>query len=112
MEDNSMAPTDADFQVETAEELAFIEPIWQHPLDDGPRLAYADWLDERGDPRGELIRLQCQWPSWYQSGPRGLVRRERMEALIRDHGRRWVDPEGLPWGVRISYERGMPLASC
>jgi uncharacterized protein (TIGR02996 family) len=28
--------------------------------DDGPRLVYADWLDEHGDPRGEFIRVQCE----------------------------------------------------
>jgi uncharacterized protein (TIGR02996 family) len=30
------------------------------PTADAPRLVYADWLMERGDPRGELIRLQCE----------------------------------------------------
>ncbi len=29
------------------------------PADDAPRLVYADWLMQRGDPRGELIALQC-----------------------------------------------------
>src|SRR5688500_2551195 len=28
--------------------------------DDAPRLVYADWLAERGDPRGECIRVQCR----------------------------------------------------
>lgn len=27
--------------------------------DDEPRLVYADWLQSRGDPRGELIMIQC-----------------------------------------------------
>jgi uncharacterized protein (TIGR02996 family) len=29
------------------------------PDEDGPRLVYADWLSDRGDPRGELIVVQC-----------------------------------------------------
>ncbi len=29
------------------------------PLDDGPRLAYADWLVDGGEGRAELIRVQC-----------------------------------------------------
>src|SRR2546422_761256 len=37
----------------------FLRAICAHPDDDGPRLVYADWLDERGDPRGEFIRVQC-----------------------------------------------------
>jgi uncharacterized protein (TIGR02996 family) len=29
--------------------------------DDGPRLVYADWLDDHGDPeRAEFIRVQCR----------------------------------------------------
>jgi uncharacterized protein (TIGR02996 family) len=30
------------------------------PDDDAPRLVYADWLMQRGDPRGELIAVQCR----------------------------------------------------
>ncbi|HEY5936903.1 MAG TPA: TIGR02996 domain-containing protein, partial [Kofleriaceae bacterium] len=29
------------------------------PADDAARLVYADWLLEQGDPRGELIQLEC-----------------------------------------------------
>ncbi len=34
--------------------------IVSDPADIGARLAYADWLEERGDPRGEFIRLQFE----------------------------------------------------
>jgi uncharacterized protein (TIGR02996 family) len=40
-------------------EAAFLEAVCADPAADGPRLIYADWLDEQGDPRGEFIRLQC-----------------------------------------------------
>lgn len=36
----------------------FLAEILAHPDDDGPRLIYADWLEERGDPRAALIRVQ------------------------------------------------------
>jgi uncharacterized protein (TIGR02996 family) len=39
---------------------AFIAAIHAAPDDDGPRLMYADWLTEHGDPRGEFIRVQCE----------------------------------------------------
>lgn len=39
---------------------AFIAAIIANPADDLPRLIFADWLDERGDPRGEFIRVQCE----------------------------------------------------
>ena len=37
-------------------ELAFLAEIVDLPAEDGPRLIYADWLEERGDPRGDLLR--------------------------------------------------------
>ncbi len=43
-----MAPDDA----------PFLKAIRAAPDDDLPRLIYADRLDDRGDPRGEFIRLQ------------------------------------------------------
>jgi uncharacterized protein (TIGR02996 family) len=38
----------------------FLREILASPDDDAPRLIYADWLEERGDPRGEFIRVQCE----------------------------------------------------
>jgi uncharacterized protein (TIGR02996 family) len=39
---------------------AFIQAIREAPDDDAPRLIYADYLEEHGDPdRAEFIRLQC-----------------------------------------------------
>ena len=40
---------------------AFLQAVLAEPEDDAPRLIYADWLEERGDPRGAFIRLQCAW---------------------------------------------------
>jgi uncharacterized protein (TIGR02996 family) len=42
------------------DEAAFIRAIIERPDDDLPRLVMADFLDERGDPRGEFIRLQVE----------------------------------------------------
>lgn len=41
-----------------ADEAALIAAIEAAPDDDAPRMVYADWLLERGDPRGELIQIQ------------------------------------------------------
>jgi uncharacterized protein (TIGR02996 family) len=39
---------------------SFLQAIHENPDDDTPRLVYADWLDDHGDPlRAEFIRLQC-----------------------------------------------------
>jgi uncharacterized protein (TIGR02996 family) len=40
----------------------YLRAICRDPFDDGPRLVWADCLDERGDPRGEFIRVQCELP--------------------------------------------------
>ena len=37
---------------------AFLARIRAYPDDDAPRLVFADWLDEQGDPRGAFIRVQ------------------------------------------------------
>jgi uncharacterized protein (TIGR02996 family) len=39
-------------------EEAFERDILDHPFDDTRHLIYADWLEERGDERGEFLRLQ------------------------------------------------------
>ena len=45
------APPDPDIQ-------AFFAAIREAGDDTTPRLVFADWLEERGDPRAELVRLQ------------------------------------------------------
>src|SRR5262245_37254953 len=43
------------------EEPALLAAILADPEDDLPRLAYADWLDEHGNPeRAEFIRVECE----------------------------------------------------
>jgi len=40
---------------------AFLAAIAAAPEDDAPRLVYADWLEENGDPEhAEFIRVQCE----------------------------------------------------
>jgi uncharacterized protein (TIGR02996 family) len=39
-------------------EQTFIEAIRKNPDDEEARAVYADWLDQRGDPRGEYLRLE------------------------------------------------------
>lgn len=41
---------------------ALLRAICENPDDDAPRLIYADWLDEHGDPlQAEFIRLQIEY---------------------------------------------------
>lgn len=59
------------------------------PSDDSPRLLFANWLEQEGDPRGEYIRLQCELAAGtFLSRRQGL--KSRSEALFKDHGQRWL----------------------
>ena len=65
------------------------------PDDDAPRLVYADWLIERGDPLGELIALQCalaraEATDEMMEGETRAIERER--ALRRVYEDRWLGP--------------------
>src|SRR5262249_48004439 len=41
------------------QEQAFLQAVLEAPEGEAARLIYADWLEERGDPRGEFLRLEC-----------------------------------------------------
>ena len=42
------------------EREALLQTIAEKPEDDAPRLVFADWLEEHGEPMAELVRLQAQ----------------------------------------------------
>src|SRR5258707_731391 len=69
---------------------AFLQAIIDRPDDDAPRLIYADWLDERGDPRGEFIRVQCALAGMDEYDPRrwDLMARER--ELLSRYAPEWL----------------------
>jgi len=48
----------------------FLEAIAEAPDEDTPRLIYADWLMEQGDPRGEFIRCQVELARMDEADPR------------------------------------------
>src|ERR1700761_7535427 len=51
--------------------------------EDTPRLAYADWLDEHGDPdRAEFIRIQCRLANLSPSEPDWEDLSERKAELV------------------------------
>ena len=67
-----------------------LQAILARPLDDAPRLALAEALSCAGDPRGELIVVQCKL------GSKGLERAKRASITRRErelvalHGETWV----------------------
>jgi uncharacterized protein (TIGR02996 family) len=76
-------------------ESELVADVIAAPDDDAPRLVYADWLQERGDPRGELIALQCELVRADAADePPGRTRplREQVRALIAAHHDAWLGP--------------------
>jgi uncharacterized protein (TIGR02996 family) len=71
-------------------ERAFLQAILETPEEDGPRLVFADWLEDQGDTdRAEFIRLRIQ--SYHDSaiGRRNLP---RSASLLEANWARWVAP--------------------
>src|SRR5262249_58169856 len=74
-------------------EDAFLADILEHADDDTPRLVYADWLDEHGQPeRAEFIRVQCELERIPQDDPRRLALEDRAADLQRVWGAKWAQP--------------------
>ncbi|MBI1829849.1 MAG: TIGR02996 domain-containing protein [Planctomycetes bacterium] len=86
-------------------EHAFLQPILDNPDDDLPRLVFADWLEERGDPRGHFIRLQCQRAKLtrYDPGWKDLLSQE--SALLKRFEKDWSMPI-LRHVDEVQYRRG------
>ena len=77
---------------------ALLADIYANPDDDGPRLVYADLLLERGDPHGELIRLQLERG---RAGPVG----DRERWLLKQHGKDFLGALAPVLSFGWSYSR-------
>jgi uncharacterized protein (TIGR02996 family) len=72
---------------------AFLDDIITHPDDDAPRLIFADWLEDNGEPeRAEFIRLQIQRFALPADGPARWTPGPREVELLAAHGPRWRAP--------------------
>jgi uncharacterized protein (TIGR02996 family) len=92
-----------------AAEAALVAECHACPEADGPRLVYADWLEEHGEAeRAELIRVQCARCLLAEAEPawRALAAREA-ELVGRARGR-WREA----WGslCHVTFDRGLAVA--
>jgi uncharacterized protein (TIGR02996 family) len=97
---------------------AFLDSIREEPDDDGLRLIYADFLEDRGDPRGEFIRVQVELARMAQDDPRWEEYWRRERELLEAHWDAWARPleqamagrkvpAGMFWLDRVSgFRRG------
>jgi len=92
----------------------FLQAIIDRPEDDGLRVAYADWLDERKDSRGEFIRVQCELAKRLQADAASMERdypqrkalKRRAEQLLDAHGADWNRPMRQSGCEQWEYRRG------
>ncbi|MEN0065287.1 MAG: TIGR02996 domain-containing protein [Myxococcota bacterium] len=97
--------------------------ILDAPDDPDPWRVLGDWLQQRGDPRGEFIRVQLalEDPLIDPATRRSLQGKER--ALLNAHEREWLGPLGDPlfankdqplsarWGFRRGFLHTLDLVN-
>jgi uncharacterized protein (TIGR02996 family) len=97
-------PARAPAKVTTTDEATLLARIYEQPDDDALRLVFADWLSERGDPRGELITLQCA-----RAAGRSTPAQEKRERALLKAGRvKWLGAIAKDVAAGVEFERGFP----
>src|SRR5438093_4089128 len=90
-------------------EVAFLRAVLDRPDDDGPRLVFADWLEERGDPRGAFIRAQVELERLGEYDPRRPALELLADQLLVEHGDAWKAPLAALLGhsfIDCTFRRG------
>src|SRR5215471_15158597 len=88
-----------------SDEKALLAAVWEYPHEDTPRLVYADWLQENGQPeRAEFIRVQCEMWRIDPWEARMDELRALAETLRGPYTARWETP--APPGGSATFERG------
>src|SRR4051812_44909133 len=89
------------------DETAFLRTILDRPLDDAPRLVFADWLAEHGAAaRAEFIRVQIELSHLPEDSPRRPELAARECDLLQRHERGWVAALG-DWVRDWKFARGL-----
>jgi uncharacterized protein (TIGR02996 family) len=83
----------------------FLQEIKEHPDDDTPRLIFADWLEEQGDPRGVFLRSQVLRAQLSPRDPRQEALKRSEGAVFREHFYAWLGP--LIDHARWEFDRGL-----
>jgi len=81
------------------DEATFLQAMQENPEDTALRLVFADWLEERGDPRGELIRLLHTLTQSIE-----VPHRSKLEDRLRSLLAAGVQPVGPFWTNSIGMK--------
>jgi uncharacterized protein (TIGR02996 family) len=83
---------------------ALVRTVFQNPDEDTPRLVFADYCDETGQPdRAALIRVQCQLAREKPKSRRAAELKKEEKRLVE---RLRLQMGTLPEGVRVEFRRG------
>ncbi len=96
-------------------EAAFLQAIRDDP-EDAPRLVFADWLEDQGDPRAELIRIQVELARTAPHDDNHLDLAIRQDRWFHEHADRWLsrlpnteeDPTRYRFWIEWQHRRGLP----
>ncbi|MBN9117895.1 MAG: WGR domain-containing protein [Planctomycetes bacterium] len=105
-----------------AEDAAFHKALTDNPNDLAGWCAYADWLVEHGDPRGEFMQTQLALEDEARPKKERDALKKKESALLKKHEKEWLgglapfvfeDEEAedydadYPIGARAIWERGV-----
>jgi uncharacterized protein (TIGR02996 family) len=93
-------------------EQALYQGVLDAPDDDAPRLVFADWLEEHGQPeRAEFIRVQIEQEREPVLSPRWRELEKRSRALLKGRVKQWGRTvKGLFWEPK--FRRGFVESVC
>jgi uncharacterized protein (TIGR02996 family) len=72
------------------DEMGFLRELLDKPGDTTTRLVYADWLDERGDVRGEFLRLELRLNELPEHDERRPWILDRLRELRQEIDPKWL----------------------
>jgi uncharacterized protein (TIGR02996 family) len=81
------------------DEYGFLNAIKANPRDDVARLVYADWLEERDDPRGDFVRLHLALTATAPDHPDRVAGEHELSYLRKGCDPDWltvIEPERAP----------------
>jgi uncharacterized protein (TIGR02996 family) len=86
-------------------ESAFLDALAADPSDHTTRLVYADWLEERGDPRAAYVRADAALATIWPEDERWLPAARALTPLALAFDRDWLLAVSTPYEVSLAgYE--------
>jgi uncharacterized protein (TIGR02996 family) len=104
-------------------QASLLHEVLHCPEDLALRQVYADWLEDHGDARAEIIRLECDLAQTSKDDLRCAEREAHEARLVEEHGAVWFGPlmrlvnaafplnaSGIAWLLFLHREIPLPGA--